>query len=639
MQIDVVTNGLYIIAINPDKCIIGGSCNSQTKGIGITLDDILRYEINQNMTLKNQSLLVKISVALTMIMLIMGLINSILSLLTFQNADLRKVGCGIYLLASSITSLLTISMFTINFSFILLNQMNSSIDLSTRRGGCISIEPLLKLFLYFDTWLNACVAIERAINVYQGISFNKEKSKRLARWIIFILPFCITATIIHEPLHRDVFEHQVKERDEWFEMKVIEIYRWCAINYSRVVKDYNTAILFIHLIGPFIANLFSALFIIFGTARQRSLAQTSRSYVTHIREQLREHKQLVISPAILLILAMPRLIISLLSGCVKIESDIFMVFLNLTVFLPIDSVSSSDMEGLEQGYCVKPYLTFLLRTQSILLLIFGFAANLCSFVVLTRPRLRRRPTFSYLAFLSLSNALLSLIHATFNLLAGYFDIAVEHLPLFIFCRFLNRFAIDFLTHFSLYTLTAVDLDRIRTVTSKTANDQRYSRTNSGRQRGCASAFIRVCLVESFLAIISFLFNAHWLVLYGYVEKDPTSLDDITVCAPFLNDTSNFNIYTEAYNKYVLSILPIAEIVLFNILPFVISVLATIIILRHISIKYTLLSHINKRLKKSRRRMELHLSILLISLNCVFILLTTPHNIYQVYILKIREIPV
>ncbi|CAF4328774.1 unnamed protein product, partial [Adineta steineri] len=264
-----------------------------------------------------------------------------------------------------------------------------------------------------------------------------------------------------------------------------------------------------------------------------------------------------------------------------------------------------------------------------------FAANLCSFVVLTRPRLRRRPTFSYLAFLSLSNALLSLIHATFNLLAGYFDIAVEHLPLFIFCRFLNRFAIDFLTHFSLYTLTAVDLDRIRTVTSKTANDQRYSRTNSGRQRGCASAFIRVCLVESFLAIISFLFNAHWLVLYGYVEKDPTSLDDITVCAPFLNDTSNFNIYTEAYNKYVLSILPIAEIVLFNILPFVISVLATIIILRHISIKYTLLSHINKRLKKSRRRMELHLSILLISLNCVFILLTTPHNIYQVYILKIR----
>ncbi|CAF4020157.1 unnamed protein product [Adineta steineri] len=156
------------------------------------------------MKLKNQSLLVKMSVGLTMIMFLMGLINSILSLLTFQNGNLRKVGCGIYLLASSITSLLTISMFTNNFWFILLTQMNSSFH----GGGCKSIESLLKLCLYFDTWLNACVAIERAMHVYQSVRFNKEKSQRFARWIIFMLPFCITARIIHEPLHRDIFEHQ-----------------------------------------------------------------------------------------------------------------------------------------------------------------------------------------------------------------------------------------------------------------------------------------------------------------------------------------------------------------------------------------------------------------------------------------------
>ncbi|CAF4063518.1 unnamed protein product, partial [Adineta steineri] len=280
---------------NHDKCIIGGSCGNQVKVIGITLDDILRYEINQSMTLKNQPLLIKISIALTIIMFILGLINSILSFLTFQNENLRKVGCGIYLLASSITSLLTISMFTINFWFILLTQIN----LSVHRGGCISIEPLLKLFLYFDTWLNACVAIERAINVYQGVNFNKEKSQRFARWIIFILPFCISATIIHEPLHRNIFEHQLE--DQILLTKVIvEMHKWCVVNYSRVIQDYNTAILFIHLIGPFVANLFSALFIIFGTAQQRSSAQTSQSYMEHIREQLHEHKRLLISPSILL---------------------------------------------------------------------------------------------------------------------------------------------------------------------------------------------------------------------------------------------------------------------------------------------------------------------------------------------------
>ncbi|CAF1155853.1 unnamed protein product [Adineta steineri] len=320
------------IVENHDKCVIGGSCNVQTKGIGITLDDILRYEINRNMTLENQSLLVKMSVGLTIIMFLMGLINSILSLLTFQNGNLRKVGCGIYLLASSITSLLTISMFIINFWFVLQTQMNSSINLSIHRVGCISIEPLLKLFLYFDTWLNACVAIERAIHVYQGVHFNKEKSKRFARWIIFILPFCITATIIHEPLHRNVFEHQIKYYQGL--LPIIERNIWCAIQYSRAVQDYNTAILFIHLIGPFIANLFSASFIIFGTARQRSLAQTSQNYIAHIREQLREHKQLLISPAILLILSMPRLIISLLSGCLKVSDKpwlyLFAYFISFT---------------------------------------------------------------------------------------------------------------------------------------------------------------------------------------------------------------------------------------------------------------------------------------------------------------------
>ncbi|CAF3863381.1 unnamed protein product, partial [Adineta steineri] len=303
--------------INPDKCLIGGSCNIQTKGIGITLDDILRYEINRNVILKNQPLLVKISVALTIIMFIMGLINSILSFLTFQNANLRKVGCGTYLLASSITSLLTITMFTINFWFILLTQMDSSINLSVRRGGCKSIEPLLKIFLSFDTWLNACVAIERATHVYQGVNFNKEKSKRFARWIIFISPLCISATMIHEPLYRNVFEHPIKDVTD--KTKIIGRNIWCIINYSRAVQDYNTVILFIHLIGPFIANLFSALFIIFGTARQRSAAQTNQNYMAHIREQFREHKRLVISPAILLILSMPRLIISLVSGCVKVS--------------------------------------------------------------------------------------------------------------------------------------------------------------------------------------------------------------------------------------------------------------------------------------------------------------------------------
>ncbi|CAF1544339.1 unnamed protein product [Adineta steineri] len=311
----ILTSGPNNIILAPYKqsltsCFIGQKCQFYKKNIGITLDDILRDEIRPNMTFTDQTILMKINAALTMIMFIGGLINSILSLLTFQSKDLRKVGCGIYLFASSITSILTISMFVVKFWFVVLTQMNLSIRLSVVRGGCVSIEPLLKLCLYVDAWLNACVAIERAILVFKGVNFNKQKSRRIARWIILILPFCIIGSIIHEPIHRELREVN-KETNK------VDINRWCLTHYSPSLQQYNTIILFFHLIGPCIINLGSALFIIFGSAQQRSTAQTSRTPREHIYNQFSEHKQLLISPIILLILSLPRLSMSMLSECIN----------------------------------------------------------------------------------------------------------------------------------------------------------------------------------------------------------------------------------------------------------------------------------------------------------------------------------
>ncbi len=317
--------------------MIGDRCNFYIKGIGLTLDDILRDELRLNTTLNNQSLSIKISAALSIVMFVAGLINSILSFLTFRSKDLQKVGCGMYLLASSITSLVTVSMFTIKFWFVVLTQINVSTSLSVLRGGCVSIEPILKLFLYFDGWLNACVAVERAVLVFKGIYFHKKKSKRFARRIILILPFCIIATLVHELLYRNLFEYHtgtdkidgdktlgnsqyVKNTNEG----ATERYVWCITHYSVSIQDYNTAILFFHLVAPFIANLFSALFIIFGTARQRSTARTDQSFREHVQKQLSEHKQLIISPVVLLVLSIPRLIISLLPGCVKTSENLWL---------------------------------------------------------------------------------------------------------------------------------------------------------------------------------------------------------------------------------------------------------------------------------------------------------------------------
>ncbi|CAF1094356.1 unnamed protein product [Adineta steineri] len=311
----ILTSGPNNITLDPytqilTSCFIGQKCQFYKKSIGVTLDDILRDEIRPNMTLSDQTILVKINAGSTMIMLVGGLINSILSLITFQNKDLRQVGCGIYLLASSITSFLTLSMFTVKFWFVVLTQMDLSIRPSVVRGGCVSIEPLLKLCLYLDAWLNACVAIERAILVFRGVNFNKKNSQRIARWIILILPFCIMGSIIHEPIHRELYEMKT-------ETNKVDTDRWCLTRYSPFVQQYNTIILFFHLVAPCIINLCSALFIIFGSARQRSTARTKRTLREHVYNQFNEHKQLLISPIILLILSLPRLIMSMLSECVN----------------------------------------------------------------------------------------------------------------------------------------------------------------------------------------------------------------------------------------------------------------------------------------------------------------------------------
>ena len=244
-----------------------------------------------------------------MAMFFAGLFNSGLSFITFYNSEARQVGAGSYLLASSITSFLNICLFTFNFWFFVLTHAdeNASTSRSVLRGGCVIIESVLKLLSYFDSWLNACVALERAIAVSRGVNFDKKRSQSVARWIILGLPFVIGGSIVHEPLHRQLFDDQETQ-------SIL-----CVTRYSSTVQLYNTVILFVHFLGPFAANLFSALFIIFGTVRQRSMTQVGHSYTVQLRRQLREHKQLLLSPLVLVVLSLPRLIISLISGCVDIS--------------------------------------------------------------------------------------------------------------------------------------------------------------------------------------------------------------------------------------------------------------------------------------------------------------------------------
>ncbi|UJR16677.1 hypothetical protein I4U23_003577 [Adineta vaga] len=290
---------------NCTDCYFGDRCQFYAKGIGLTLDDILRYDIRPNRTISEQTILIKLCAAFTIIMLVAGFINSALSIVTFSGRKSREVGSGIYLLTSSIVSLLTVSIFTVKFWFLILTQMNSLTNDFILRRGCQSLEFMLKVCLYTNNWLGACVTLERSITVQVGVHFNKRSSKRIAQWIILFLPLLVIISIIHESIYRDLFEDKDEQRF------------WCVIPYTFSIHTYNTIISLFHFLGPFFANFYSATFITFRGTRQRAQVQPHLTQRQHQWQQFNDNKHLLISSIILVILSIPRLIISSLSGCVK----------------------------------------------------------------------------------------------------------------------------------------------------------------------------------------------------------------------------------------------------------------------------------------------------------------------------------
>jgi hypothetical protein len=116
---------------------------------------------------RDQSLVVKWSAAVTLSIFLVGSLNSFFAFIVFNHRNTRQVGSGVYLLLSSIVSLLVVCMLTAKFWFVVVTRINPSVHRSILHLGCVLLEPGLRLFLYMNQWLNAFVAIERATAVFK----------------------------------------------------------------------------------------------------------------------------------------------------------------------------------------------------------------------------------------------------------------------------------------------------------------------------------------------------------------------------------------------------------------------------------------------------------------------------------------
>ncbi|CAF2823515.1 unnamed protein product [Rotaria sp. Silwood2] len=308
-------------------CFYGARCQFSSIGFGLSLDAILGYHIQPHIIIRHQTFVVQLSIVLTIIMTVTGLINSALLIIAINNKESCKIGCGIYLISTAITTLFTMIMFALKFSILIIAQMTYITNRVFLQLQCSSIDFLLQIGINMNQWLSACIAIERIVTAIKGLGFDRKKSKQMTKYIIFILLILNISTTIHDLIHRRL----IKDDDDDDSEKRI----WCVVTYSSSLQTFNAAMNIFHFFTPFTINLISGPIIIVLTARQRRAVHPHESYRKILHKQLQTYSHLLITPIVLAVLAMPRLIISLISRCMKSINDPWLLLIGYFIsFMP-----------------------------------------------------------------------------------------------------------------------------------------------------------------------------------------------------------------------------------------------------------------------------------------------------------------
>ncbi|CAF2931593.1 unnamed protein product [Rotaria sp. Silwood2] len=188
------------------QCFHGTLCQFRSSGFGVSLDAILGYHIQQNVRIINQPNIVKYSLIFAIIFMIVGFMDGIISILTFNNKIICEVGCGLYLLGSSITTLIIIILFGLKYFILILTQIETIQNRLFLQIQCLFLDFLLRASLNMDQWLNACVSIERVITIVQGVNFKNTISRRIAKIVIVILGIIIIGASAYDPFYRRLID-------------------------------------------------------------------------------------------------------------------------------------------------------------------------------------------------------------------------------------------------------------------------------------------------------------------------------------------------------------------------------------------------------------------------------------------------
>ena len=293
------------------KCFFGGRCQFTTKVFSLSLEIILGYQIQNNLPMAQQPRVVKVSAALSMIVFGIGLINALCSIMTFQSKNLVAVGCRFYLLTLSYNALISTVVFTVKFWWMFVLQTHLIQNQTSQTMNCVFIDFLLRCLAAIGDWISTCLAIERILVIAKGVHFDQKQSFFIARWVVVAVLLLVTMTFLHEPINRRLVYDDEERRS------------WCTSDYSPMIKMFDYVMHIFHFFVPLLINLLSAAVIIVFIYRNQASVHRQTSNKRSLMRHFAQHKHLILSPLILTLFSIPRLVIAFLTGCMESSHEIW----------------------------------------------------------------------------------------------------------------------------------------------------------------------------------------------------------------------------------------------------------------------------------------------------------------------------
>ena len=209
-------------------------------------------------------------------------------------------------------------------------------DLLLVRVGCISLEYLLKLVPSLFDWLTICIAVERTYTVIKDVHFTKivaMKTLKISRWIVLVVYITNIVTTLHRPFHLILVDEPGFDGEP-------QGHPWCVLDFgSSLWNVYDKAINVCHLIIPFILNMLSIIVFILQRTNfelTSTTRKTKASRYTIIKEQLLKYKSVLIGTMSVIILEIPRLVLTFTLACIDKNWHRYMYLLGYLIsFLPL----------------------------------------------------------------------------------------------------------------------------------------------------------------------------------------------------------------------------------------------------------------------------------------------------------------